>query len=65
MKLKYTGPADVRKITKSDFKGVDVDHDAIEASEKNDFTVEVDDACAAYLLGKESATWVEVKPEAK
>lgn len=57
-KLKYTGPADVRKIGKADFAAVGVeDQTAIEAVKKNGFVVEVSDAAAEYLLREESTTW--------
>jgi hypothetical protein len=60
--LKYTGPADVRKINKDDFAGVGVeDQSAIIASKKNNFVVEVNDSAAEYLLREESDFWSEVE----
>lgn len=64
--VKYDGPADIRKITKADFKSeADVDQDAVEWSKKNGFKVEVSQETADYLVANDPDHFSVVEAEAK
>lgn len=67
VKVRYTGPADVRKILKSDFAqpGVELDHEAVEFSSKNGFTSEVSEDVAKYLVERDGTGFELVTDEAK
>lgn len=62
--LKYTGEVDEREIDANAWKSVNVeDQGMVRWNQDNNFTAEVNDAAAQYLLDNDSGNFTDATPE--